>query len=248
VEPNPAWRRYVWIAPALVGGLVAWTVLQVLLVRFVPPAATLTMAERAWEHTWEEGGLAWPARRVRSIEALGPNVPRAVLASEDARFYLHGGIDWDSVCDALGERRRKTRGASTISQQVAKNVFLWQERSWIRKGLEVWYTVLLELLVPKERILELYLNTAETGPMVFGMEAGALHHFGKPAAKLTSAEAGRLAAILPSPRSWGVNGDLASERTAWIAAHPAPMPGDPGWEMVSREWDRRSHGPWACLW
>lgn len=237
--------RWWWILAGF-GGLIGWTVLQVLLVRFVEPSSTLTIAERAWAHTWE-AGPAWPARQIRGLDELGPHVPRAVLASEDGKFFLHGGFDWDAICDALGENRRKVRGASTISQQVAKNVFLWQNRSWLRKGMEVWYTFLLELLVPKERILELYLNTAETGPMVFGMEAGARYHFGKPAAKLTANEAGRLAAILPDPQDWSVNGATATERSAWIAAHPAPIPTDPNWKIVYDDYARRSHGPWNCL-
>jgi monofunctional glycosyltransferase len=238
------WPRPILLVPA---GLVAWTILQVLLARFIQPATTLTVVQRAWEHAVSGEGLAWPHRRVRSLERIGPRVARAVLASEDAKFYLHGGFDWDSVCHAMTESRGQTRGASTITQQVAKNVFLWQRRSWVRKGLEVWYTFLLELLLPKDRILELYLNSAETGPMVFGMESGAQHHFGVSAGRLTADQAGRLAAILPNPQDWSVNGALAAERSAWIAAHPAPMPGDAHWKVVLADWQSRWHTPWSCL-
>ncbi|MEZ4235513.1 MAG: transglycosylase domain-containing protein [Myxococcota bacterium] len=168
---------------------VGLTATQVLAVRLFTPF-TPTMLQRTVEHVAAGEGLAWPARQVRSVRDLGGAGPRAVLAAEDARFYLHDGFDWDSVCAAVSDkrdgRRSKLRGASTITQQTAKNLFLWQGRSWIRKGLEVWYTVLLEVLVPKDRILALYLNVAETGPMVFGLEAGAQHHFHRSAADLTS--------------------------------------------------------------
>ena len=152
------------------------TVAQVVWVRFCDPPGTPTMVQRSLAHVRAGKGLAWPDREVRSLEELGDHVPRAVLAAEDARFYLHGGFDWESVCKAVRDRatgkRKRLRGASTISQQTAKNLFLWQGRSWIRKGLELYYTALLETIVPKDRILELYLNVAETGPMVFGAEAG----------------------------------------------------------------------------
>jgi monofunctional glycosyltransferase len=230
--------------PAL---LMAFTVLQVLWVRCFDPPGTFTMVQRSVEHARAGAGVAWPDRRVRSMSELGGRVPRAVLSAEDARFYLHGGFDWESVCDALGDRDGRLRGASTITQQTAKNLFLWQGRSWIRKGLEVWYTVLLETLVPKNRILELYLNVAETGPMVFGVEAGALHHFGRPAASLDADQAGRLAGILPDPRRRSVSGRAASDRARFVRGHPAPIPGDPGWDLVAREWAREHRGPLRCL-
>ena len=154
-----------------------------------------------------------------------------------------------AICAALKHNAEggRLRGGSTLSQQVAKNVFLWQGRSWARKGLEAWYTVLLEGLVPKRRILELYLNVAETGPMVFGVEAGANHHYGKSAAGLSADQAGRLAGILPDPRRRSVEGSAARERAAWIRANPAPMPGAPGWDAVLRAWEADGHGPLACL-
>lgn len=172
---------------------------------------------------------------------------RAAVSSEDARFFLHDGFDWEAICGALDDYGDgKLRGGSTISQQVARNVFLWQERSWLRKGLETWYTFWLELLVPKERILELYLNVAETGPMTFGFEAGAQRWYHQPASGLTRAQAAGLAAILPSPRKWSPTRAPASTRAAWILANPAPFPGDKGYDALVEKWDREGRGPWMC--
>jgi monofunctional biosynthetic peptidoglycan transglycosylase len=237
-------------SPLLFAGFaLGWTVFQVVAVRFVDPLATNTMVQRAIAHVRDGKGLAWPDRDVVSLEEMGATVPRAVLSAEDARFYLHDGFDWESVCGAISgdTRSRRMRGASTITQQTAKNVFLWQRRSWIRKGLEVWYTFLLERLVPKDRILELYLNVAETGPMVFGVEAGARHHFRKPARKLSRDEAARLAGIFPDPQDRSVGGSAARSRAAWVLANPAPIPGDPGWDRLLASWNEDWHGPWECL-
>ncbi|MEM6930939.1 MAG: biosynthetic peptidoglycan transglycosylase, partial [Myxococcota bacterium] len=135
---------------------------------------------------------------------------------------------------------------STISQQVAKNVFLFQRRSWIRKGVEAWYTLWLETVLSKDRILELYVNVAETGPAVFGLEAGARHHFGKRARELTRSEAGRLSGILPNP-SWSIDGKSAWSRASFVVKHPAPWPGDPGFELQRRHFEEQPHGPWSCF-
>jgi monofunctional biosynthetic peptidoglycan transglycosylase len=124
----------------------------------------------------------------------------AVVAAEDQRFPLHHGFDFAEIGEALEERGNgRLRGASTISQQVAKNLFLWQGRSFVRKGLEAWLTLWIELLWPKRRILEVYLNLAELGPGVFGVEAASRRTFGKPAARLEAEEAALLAAVLPNP-------------------------------------------------
>lgn len=132
---------------------------------------------------------------------IARHLPRAVIAAEDSRFCSHRGFDVEAIEKAMkaNEGGGRLRGASTISQQVAKNAFLWPGRTWVRKGLEAWFTFLLEALLPKRRIMELYLKIAEWGRGVFGAEAAARHYFGKPAARLTKSEAARLAAILPSP-------------------------------------------------
>ncbi len=138
------------------------------------------------------------------LPRIAPTLARAVIASEDTKFCGHGGFDWEAIEDALednGEGRR-LKGGSTISQQTAKNAFLWPDRTWTRKGLEAGFTVLIETLWPKRRIMEVYLNIVEWGDGVYGAEAAARHHFGKPAAALTRREAAVLAVLLPSPRNW----------------------------------------------
>lgn len=137
-----------------------------------------------------------------SLDEISPNLVLAVLASEDQGFLEHHGFDWDAIRRALShnEHHRRKRGASTISQQTAKNVFLWEGRSWLRKGLEVPYTVAIELLWGKRRILEAYLNCVEFGPGIYGAEAAARWYWHIPASKLTPSQAALLAASLPSPR------------------------------------------------
>jgi monofunctional biosynthetic peptidoglycan transglycosylase len=219
------------------------SVLQVVAVLVINPPGTPTMVVRAIE----EG--AWPDRRWRELDELG-HVPRAFVSAEDQRFFLHGGFDWDAVCKAVDHNQAggRVRGASTISQQVAKNVFLWQGRTWTRKVLEVWYTAWLEIIVPKRRILELYVNVAETGPGAFGAEAGALHHFGRKAAALSRDDAARLAGILPNPRGRSVSSEPAWEIASFVARHPAVFPEDRGYELVREEVARKTPPAWRCLW
>lgn len=220
-----------------------------LLARWIDPPLTLTMLERVWEQGRARGRWTWVDHRPVALERVGPTLPRAVVSSEDARFWLHHGFDLDGICAAIRKNRRAgepVAGGSTISQQVARNVFLWQERSWLRKGLEAWYTLWLELLVPKERILELYLGVAETGPLRFGVESGARYHFGASAAALDAAQAGRLAAILPSPLRWSPDGATARERAAWIQRNRVPFPGDPGFAALAAEATREPWPPRSC--
>lgn len=132
-------------------------------------------------------------------ENISKEVALAVVASEDQNFPRHWGFDFDQIYNAMTEKRKRARGASTISQQVAKNVFLWHGRSLVRKGLEAYFTVLIELIWSKERILEVYLNVAEMGKMTFGVEAACQRYYRKPAKTLTRYEAARIAAVLPNP-------------------------------------------------
>ncbi|WP_114393155.1 monofunctional biosynthetic peptidoglycan transglycosylase [Oleisolibacter albus] len=138
------------------------------------------------------------------LARIVPDLPLAAMAGEDTRFCAHDGVDWDAVEAAMEENGEggRLRGGSTISQQTAKNAFLWPGRTWLRKGVELYFTGLMELLWPKRRILEVYLNSIEWGPGVYGAEAAARHWFGKPAAALTRREAVLLAAIIPSPLRW----------------------------------------------
>jgi monofunctional biosynthetic peptidoglycan transglycosylase len=136
------------------------------------------------------------------IEDISPNMLMAVIASEDNKFINHSGFDWDAIDAALkhNKKSKRKRGASTITQQVAKNVFLISSRTWVRKGLEAYFTILIEFFWNKERIIEVYLNVIETGKGIYGVEAAAQRYFNKPARKLTREEAALIAAALPNPR------------------------------------------------
>jgi monofunctional biosynthetic peptidoglycan transglycosylase len=201
------------IALALFIILVAGPVVAVILFRFVPPPITPLMVIRAVEgkgldHRW------------RPIDEVAPALPRALIAAEDARFCEHHGFDFDALQKAYAnnEAGKKIRGGSTISQQTAKNVFLWPGRSYVRKGLEAWFTVLIEIGWGKKRIMEVYLNSIEFGPGIYGAEAASRRYFGVGADKLTQAQASRLAAILPSPLKWRVikPGKYVAKRTQKI--------------------------------
>lgn len=221
-------RRYLLIGTLL---LVTGPFVLILPLNFVQPFTTAVMLRRTVQRIGEGKKPWYPRRDVVSRSEISPNLRRAVLASEDDRFYLHSGFDFEEIENALerARRGRRLRGASTITQQVAKNLFLWEGRSYVRKGLEAWLTVVLELCLPKERILDLYLNLAEWGDGVFGAEMAARTHFRKPAKSLTREEAARLAAVLPSPRKWSPKGSIASRRAAGILArmrYAVPKPED----------------------
>ncbi len=201
----------------------------ILLLAVVQPPTTSVMLQTSAARLLHGDRPAIPRHVTVDRVGLSPYLRRAVLASEDDRFYLHHGIDFVEMQKAIDRKNAggKLRGASTLTQQVAKNLFLWNGRSFIRKGLEVYIALWLELLLSKERILDLYLNLAEWGDGVFGAESAARAHFNKSAASLTRDEAARLAAILPSPRRWPVNGSVASRRAAVILGrmqYAAPKP------------------------
>ncbi len=204
-------RRALLVAVAI---LAFGPVALILPLHILQPPTTAVILARSLQR-WAGGDRpAYPRRTIVGRDAISPHLRRAVLAAEDDRFYLHHGFDLVELGNALDEARRgrRLRGASTITQQVAKNLFLWEGRSIVRKGYEAYLTLLLELLLPKERILDLYLNLAEWGPGVFGAEAASRHHFGKSARDLTQEEAARLSAVLPSPRRWSPRGAVAERR------------------------------------
>ena len=138
------------------------------------------------------------------FDRINPSVVQAVIATEDNNFATHNGFDWEAINQALDENRegKRLRGGSTISQQTAKNVFLWPGRTWVRKGLEAYFTMLIELLWSKERIMEVYLNSIEMGEGIYGAEAVAEEHFGCSAAELTRSQCALIAATLPNPRKY----------------------------------------------
>ncbi len=198
-----------------------------LLLRVMHPPTTAMMMTRTVQRSLSDKTPAYPERTMVAREQIAPIMRRAVLAAEDDRFYLHDGFDFKEIDNAIERARsgRPMRGASTISQQVVKNIFLREGRSWVRKGIEAYITLWLEVLVPKDRILDLYLNLAEWGDGIFGIEAAAQHHFGKPASRLNADEAARLASVLPSPQRWSPKGSAANARASRIRqrmVYPAP--------------------------
>lgn len=179
------------------------SIFSVLLFRFVPVPYTPLMATRAFENIIEGKELEFSHDWV-PIEDISPNLQRAVIAAEDGTFLEHNGFDFKAMKLAYqhNSKGKRIKGGSTISQQTAKNVFLWQGRSYVRKVLEAYFTVLIELFWGKERIMEVYLNSIEMGTNVYGAEAAARHYFEKPASDLTRREAASIAAILPNPRKY----------------------------------------------
>ena len=180
----------------LVVSFVLLSLALVIIYRFVPVpvTATMLMVENGITKDWTP------------LERIDRNMVSAVVAAEDSRFCSHNGFDTEAIAQAMAERMsgERQRGGSTISQQTAKNVFLWQGGGWFRKGLEAWFTFLIENLWEKRRIMEVYLNVAETGIGTYGAEAGAQRYFGHSAARLSPDEASRMAAALPSPKSRAV--------------------------------------------
>lgn len=203
--------------------VISWLALSWLVVialRFVPPWTSAVMMERQLgalihgekdfhlQHRW----VPW--------SQVSPYVPLAMVAGEDQKFPFHHGFDFDSIQNAVdaADEGRRLRGASTISQQTAKNLFLWNGRSFVRKGLEAYFTVLIELTWPKQRILEVYMNIAELGDGIYGVGAASDAFFHVPPARLNAAQAARLAAVLPSPRRFHADRPTAyvQGRTNWI--------------------------------
>jgi monofunctional biosynthetic peptidoglycan transglycosylase len=181
----------------------AGSFLTVALYRWLPvyatPLVVLRMVEYGIAGKWVPINKAWV-----SIDEISPHLQKAVIASEDPKFLSHNGFDFEAILKALdaNKRRKIKMGASTISQQTAKNVFLYPSRTYVRKGLEAYFTVLMEALWDKKRILEVYLNVIELGPGVYGAEAAAQYYWNKSASKLSLGEAQLFAAILPNPRRW----------------------------------------------
>lgn len=204
-------RAVLWFA--------AGSIVLVLALRWVPPPGTALMAERKVQ-SWFNGEPIDLQRDWEPWERISDELKVAVIAGEDQKFASHWGFDVPAIQAAFAnnERGGKLRGASTLTQQVAKNLFLWSDRSWFRKGLEAWFTALIELFWNKERILEVYLNSAEWGPGVFGAQAAAQYHFGIDASRLSRQQASQLAAVLPSPIKWSASRPSAyvANRASWI--------------------------------
>ena len=202
------------------GKLLLWSIILsiglVVLYKYIPIPGTPLMAIRyfedneskMWEHNWVP------------IENMSEHIQLAVICSEDQKFLDHNGFDIEAIEKAYeyNKKGKRTRGGSTISQQTAKNAFLWPERSWLRKGLETYFTFLIENIWSKERILEVYLNSIEMGPNIYGIDAAAQHWFNKTAANLSAYEAAAIASILPNPRTYRANPatNYIQKRKQWI--------------------------------
>jgi monofunctional biosynthetic peptidoglycan transglycosylase len=225
-RPRRWLRRLLWLPVVLV----AVTVLQVGMLRFVNPPTSAFMIWRSLEGIGQDGFEL--RHEWRDYDQISAQLPIALVAAEDQKFPLHCGFDLEAIDKAIQSNARggRIRGGSTISQQTAKNLFLWSGGGYLRKGLEAWYTVLIEAMWPKRRILEVYANIAEFGDGVYGAEAAAQAFFDKPASELTAAESARLAAVLPHPRKYDAEhpGPYVQRRAAWIQRNARNL-GGPGY-------------------
>jgi monofunctional biosynthetic peptidoglycan transglycosylase len=216
---GPRVRRILGILLKVTLAFLALSVLSVIVLRFMAPPFSALMVERRIGSWFAEGKYS-PTYKWVSLDKIAPVMSAAVIASEDQKFSDHYGFDIDAIQRAMGhnERSPRTKGASTLTQQTAKNMFLWSSRSWLRKGVEAYFTVLLETFWGKRRILETYLNIVEFGDGIYGVEAAAQYYFRKPASRLNSEEAAILAAVLPNPRRYKVKSPspYVRDRQQWI--------------------------------
>ena len=212
MKKKKGFKFFRWLFLYIPLWFVAITVLWVLVLRWVPVYVTPLMVVRTCQN-WDDDSFV-THKRWQPMEKISPNLAKAVIASEDARFFSHNGFDWIEIDKALDAHRKgkRLRGASTISQQTAKNVFLFPGRSWVRKVFEVYFTFLIETFWGKERILEVYLNVAEMGRGIYGAEAAAEHLFCTRASKLSSRQASLIAACLPNPLVRKANAPSAGVR------------------------------------
>ena len=221
-NPNPP-TTFLQKLKAWIFRIIKWffilSIGSVILLRFIPVVFTPLMFTRAIENIGTDNPVIW-SHDWEPIENISENLQLAVIASEDNLFLQHNGFDFNAIKQAFKTNKKGKRivGGSTISQQTAKNVFLWQGRSFVRKGLEAYFTVLIELFWSKERIMEVYLNSIEMGNGVYGAHAATQHWYGKPATSLTKNEAAGIAAILPNPRKY-----KASNSSAYINKRKAKI-------------------------
>ena len=212
-------RKLFKIVLRIVIGFLILSIATTIIYRFVPVPVTPLMIIRCVEQK-RDGKEMRLKKDWKSLDEISPHLQLAVVCSEDQNFLLHYGFDFKALKKAMlnNEKSKKIRGGSTISQQTAKNVFLWNGRNYIRKGFEAYFTLLIETAWSKERIMEVYLNVIEFGDGIYGAEAASQHYFKKPAAKLSREEAAILASLLPNPRVYGKNigGNYIQGRKAWV--------------------------------
>jgi monofunctional glycosyltransferase len=208
-----------WMRRAIVVFLVV-SVASVVLFSVIPPPLTPLMIKRLWQQGMDDKRSMRLTKDWTSLQNISTNMQVAVICGEDQGFLEHQGFDFKAIERALkhNKRSKRTRGASTISQQTAKNVFLWPNRSWLRKGFEIYFTTLIEACWSKARIFEVYLNVAEWGDGIYGAEAAAQHYFNKPASQLNREEAALLASVLPGPLKYSVKNpnETVRKKQRWI--------------------------------
>lgn len=218
--PHPFFKKLIRLTGKVAGFLLLASFLVVVVFRWATPPVSSLMVQRWLEARWTGETSFSLHHQWVGLEKISTHAGRAVMAAEDQRFPDHFGFDFQAMSRAWkdNQHRARPRGASTITQQVAKNLFLWPGRSWLRKGLEAYFTLLLEGLWPKKRILEVYLNVAEFGPGIFGVQAASAAFFHKQPARLTAYEAALLAAVLPNPRQFDAArpSPYVKERARWI--------------------------------
>src|SRR6476620_4194816 len=220
---------WTWVKRIILG-LFILQLVYIIALKWINPPVTLTQLQSLFTGN----GLK---RDYVSGDELSYNMKLAVVSSEDQVFPDHSGFDWKSIEKAMKYNKKKTnriRGASTISQQVAKNVFLWQGRDWIRKGLEIYFTKMIEWIWGKERILDVYLNVIEMGKGIFGAEAASRYYFKKPAKKLTRREAAMIAACLPNPKKYSVKpaSGFVLNKSGWILQQMNNLEDDPDLQKI----------------
>jgi monofunctional glycosyltransferase len=216
-----AWARYIFL---LLKKITLWflglSLAGTIVFAFVPVPLTPLMIMRTWEQMWDGDRDVRLYKNWESLDNMSTEMQLAVVCSEDQDFLEHEGFDFKAIKNAYkyNKTHKKKRGASTISQQTAKNMFLWPSRSWLRKGFEIYFTFLIETIWSKERIMEVYLNIIEFGDGIYGAEAASKHYFNKSAKNLNRSEAALLSAILPSPLKYSVSNPQQNvrERQYWV--------------------------------
>ncbi len=231
---RPWWKRLLLASALLVGAFLLGTCVLVLLLRWIDPPVTAIRVQRRVA-SWSEPGPYVAKATWKDLEDIAPSMGLAVIAAEDQNFPEHSGFDWKAIEKAMAhnEKSRRKRGASTVSQQTAKNLFCWESRSWIRKGTEAYFTLLIETFWSKRRILEVYLNIVEFGDGLFGVEAASQATFRKPARRLSPSESALLAAVLPNPHRFKASApsSYVLGRQAWILKQMQQL----GGEVVVKE-------------
>lgn len=230
MKRNPI-NRIIRILIKIVLYFIGLSLLFVLIFKWLPVPVTPLMLIRSVQQKASGEKLVLKHDWV-SMKKISPAIQLAAVSSEDQNFFNHNGFDIEALKKVINESKKdkeRPRGASTISQQTAKNIFLWPQRSWLRKGLEVWFTGLIELFWSKKRILEVYLNSIEMGKGIYGVEAAAKTYFGATAATLSKYQSASIIAVLPNPRKWSASnpGPYVQSRTEWIIGQmgiQAPLP------------------------